>query len=327
MQFKIDPALPAPVIAALKSAQFEYSQDRAEFLEGLKGQYDVEFSVTDLTRPTKQLWLTRKFKDDLVVDLVKDNFYSLLGSVTHWILQRYAPHDSFVEQRNYVIFNVNGVRVLVHGQYDLFDIHTETLDDYKLTSGWGFLYEKKEYEFQLNANKYLTETRYPAHKAKYLRNIYMFRHLDRRAQEMNPEYPRENIMIKNYRPWERSVTEARILELVQSKLRYRLASWTSLPDCTDEERWIRDTKWSVYKRKKAAKKGEIPDFSSRAAGHFETEEAAKAYASEAGEDTKIIKHTGEAKRCGEFCPVAPFCRQYQDELKAATEGKPEILEE
>ena len=325
-QFKVMPGLPSPVEAALKGAQYEYSKDRKEFLAGLAGQYDIEFSVTDLTRPTKQLWLGRKFNDDIVIDLVKDNFYSLLGSVTHWILQRYAPAHCVVEAREYVIFTINGLRVLVHGQNDLYDPSTYTLDDYKVTSGWSFLYEKAEYEFQLNANKYIRETRHPQHPIKHIRNIYLFRHLDKVAQERNPEYPRDNIAIKIFKPWDRSVTEERIKSLVKQKLAHMSTKWQLLPDCTDEERWIRDTKWSVYKRKKQAKKGEIPDFSSRAAAHFDTEAEATTYADFCGEETKIKKKTGEPKRCVEYCAVAPFCKQFQDELKAKQEDS-DILDD
>jgi hypothetical protein len=328
MQFKVMEGLPSPLEAALKGAQYEYSKDRKEFLAGLAGQYDIEFSVTDLTRPTKQLWLGRKFNDDLVIDLVKDNFYSLLGSVTHWILQRYAPSYCIVENREYVIFTINGLRVLVHAQSDLYDPKTYTLDDYKVTSGWSFLYEKWEYEVQLNINKYIRETRYPDQRIDKIRNIYLFRHLDKGAQERNPEYPRDNIAIKNFKPWARSVTEAKIKELVLAKLSHAKTKWQSLPDCTDDERWIRDTKWSVYKRKKQAKKGEIPDFSSRAAAHFDNEAEATTYADFCGEETKIKKKVGEPKRCIEFCAVAPFCKQFQDELKAKQqEHESDILDD
>jgi hypothetical protein len=327
-QFKVMPGLPAPLEAALKGAQYEYSKDRKEFLDGLKGQYDVEFSVTDLTRPVKQVWLGRKFSDDLVIDLVKDNFYSLLGSVTHWILQRYAPPHCVVESREYVILNIQGLRVLIHGQNDLYDPYTFTLDDYKVTSGWSWLYEKSEYEFQLNANKYIRDTRHPGQSIKNIRNIYLFRHLDKAAQERNPEYPTSNIQIKVFKPWERSVTEAKIRELAIKKLAHMKTKWQSLPDCTDEERWIRDSRWSVYFRKKQAKKGEIPDFSSKTSHHFDSAEGAAEFIASATEETKLVKRTGEPKRCMEFCAVAPFCKQFQDELKSKQqENEQSILDD
>jgi hypothetical protein len=97
--FIIDEDLPESLERALKASVFEYSADRKEFLARFEGQYDEEFSVTDLPQAPKQLWLRRKFRDDIVIDLVKDNYFALLGTIVHAILEKYAPPDSIVEGR------------------------------------------------------------------------------------------------------------------------------------------------------------------------------------------------------------------------------------
>jgi hypothetical protein len=298
---------------------YEYSTERRKFLSKFEGTYDFEFSTTDLARPDKPYWLTREFKDDIVIDLVKDNYYSLLGSVVHSILQRYAPADCVVEERIWVYLTIDGKRILLHGTPDLIDRTTKTLDDYKFTSGYAVLYDAPEYEQQLNINRFLAISN--GHEVDRIRNIYMFRFLDPVAMQRNPDYPRSNIKPKEFTPWPLSVTERRIEELIRKKIRYTDTRWQDLPDCTDAERWIRDTKHAVYKRKNGTKKQPIQDWSSRAIGLFDTKEEAVNFinSSDIEQEMKIVIRKGEAKRCAEFCSVAQFCKQYQNELKE-TEG-------
>lgn len=315
--FQVMEGLPKPLERALRSSVFEYSRARREFLEPLKGQYDVEFSVTDLYKSPKQLWLTRKFRDDIVINLVKDNFLSLLGNIVHYILEHHAPPHCIVEERQYVILNVGGVRVLFHGCPDLYDPETQSLDDYKFTSGYAVLYEKAEYEFQLNANAFLLESR--GLEVRRIRNVYMFRYLDPIAQQRNPEYPKENVYLKHFKQWDRSVTEAKIRERIALHLKYRATMWKKLPDCSDEDRWIRNTTFAVYKRKNGTKKAPIQDWSSKSIARCETQEEAEDFIKRNKDDIpqemKWIKKPGEPKRCQEFCPVAGWCDQYQNELK------------
>lgn len=312
---QVMPGLPKPIERALRNAVFEYSKARRQFLERFAGQYDYEFSVTDLMQAPKQLWLRRKFRDDIVIDLVRDNYFSLLGAVVHHILEKYAPPQCIVEERQHTFMNVDGKRILLHGQPDLYDPDTEGMDDYKFVSAYAVLYEKAEYEFQLNVGKYLFETR--GIPVKGLRNIYLFRHLDPIAQLRNPDYPKDNIYIKVHQPWSRSVTEEKIKQLVSGLIQYAHTTWSQLPDCTDDQRWIRESTFAVIKRKKGTKANPIGDWSSRAFAKFDTEQEALSFMKESSEkeEMKLEKRIGDPKKCLKYCPVVQWCEQRQKELR------------
>lgn len=314
--FIVMKGLPAPIERALKSAVFEYSTARRKFLKQFEGQYDEEFSVTDLMQAPKQLWLKRKFREDIVIDLVRDNYHSLLGSVMHSILEKYAPPHWIIEERQHTIINVDGVRVLIHGQPDCFDPETGELIDYKFTSGWAVLFDKQEYEFQLNANAWLFQNR--GFKVKDIRNIYLFRSLDKQAQRRNPEYPTENIRIKPFTLQKHSVTEKQIHGLVRGLLKHKKTPWKKLPDCTDDERWIRESSFAVLRRKKGTKKQPVQDWAKNAVASFDTQAEAIKYIAESDveEEMKVVKRSGNPRKCEEFCPVVAWCGQRQAELKA-----------
>jgi hypothetical protein len=295
---------------------FEYSVARKKFLARFEGQYDEEFSVTDLMQAPKQLWLKRKFRDDIVIDLVRDNYHALLGSVVHSILEKYAPPEAIVEERQHTILNIDGVRVLIHGQPDYYDPSTGDLIDYKFTSGFAVLYDKKEYEFQLNVNAWLFRNR--GLKPESLRNIYLFRSLDKQAQARNPEYPKQNIMPKGFTPWTHQETEKKIRFYAKRLLAHKDTPWKKLPDCTNEERWIRDTKFAVMKRKVGTKAKPIQDWGKNAHASFDTKKEAIKYVAdtEFKEEVKIVERSGPARKCEDFCPVVAWCGQRQAELKA-----------
>lgn len=319
-----DPSLPAPILNALRESIFEYSTDRKKFMSQFEGQYDFEFSVTDLTRPTKQYWLSKRYGDEITIDLVKDNYWSLLGSIAHFILEHYAPAHYLVEERQHCILNVDGHRVLFHGKPDAYDPEIKMLYDYKFTSPYSFLNLKWEYEFQLNANKYLFDTR--GIKTDRIANVYMFRELNAQHQRTIPNYPTKFIEVKEFEPWERSVTENKIKELILEKINASQLKRKELPDCSDEERWMRDSRWVAYKRKKATKKEPYPDFSSKAFLWADTEQELNQQLEVVNEEVKKEYRPGEAKRCDSYCAVAPWCHQRQQELKLIEEQKKNRIE-
>jgi hypothetical protein len=83
-----------------------------------------------------------------------------------------------------------------------------------------------------------------------------------------------------------------------------------LPDCTDDERWLRDNKWSVRKRG-----------NTRATKNHDTEADAIAHATELNK-TSPVPYTVEAKmgeplRCSLYCAVGRqgLCSQYNAYLE------------
>ena len=70
--------------------------------------------------------------------------------------------------------------------------------------------------------------------------------------------------------------------------------------CTDEERWLRPSKWAI--KKKGRK---------RALKLHDTEREAQDHIDSLGAGHEIEYRKGEAVRCMKYCPVAAFCPQFQ----------------
>jgi hypothetical protein len=89
------------------------------------------------------------------------------------------------------------------------------------------------------------------------------------------------------------------------------ADWNEeLPLCTEEDRWVRETKYAV---KKDGRKTAIRVFDSQ-------EEADVFLKDTPVKDKAFIEiRKGEAVRCtGNYCGVSQWCSQYQATLKEAT---------
>jgi hypothetical protein len=123
------------------------------------------------------------------------------------------------------------------------------------------------------------------------------------------DYPKAPIQVIDIPIWTQDRVEHFIRERINLHRDSKVnADWNEeLPLCTEEERWIRETKYAVKKegRKTAVRV-------------YDTEEEASALLKEMPEKDKgfIEIRKGEAVRCaGNFCGVNQWCTQYQASLK------------
>lgn len=304
--------IPAPLRKALLDAPNKYREDLAEFLFTAKS-HDLQLSVTSITKSPRELILVRRHYGD-IVKKPTDNWYSLLGTIFHSIMEHYAPPHWEKEVRNSAKIKVKGVHVLFHGQFDAYDSDTQTLYDWKFVNAMSVLFPQDNYDFQLNAGKYLLEKR--GRKVKRLANIYGFRHLDGKYME-NPNYPKSPIMEREVEIW----PEEKTREFIFKRLR-RFVEAMNLPDkdlpfCTDEERWIRDTVFKVYKRTipKSKKQIELTDWGKNAIFSSPSKKEAEQWITQnpQQQEVKIEEKKGEPTKC-KFCDAAPFCNQRQKEI-------------
>jgi hypothetical protein len=105
--------------------------------------------------------------------------------------------------------------------------------------------------------------------------------------------------------WTQERTEEYILSRIASHDDGKVAidMEEDLPECTDEDRWIRSTTYAV---KKAGRKTAIKLYDD------EAEAAARAVIEKGFVEVRV----GEAIRCtGNFCGVSQWCSQYQNSIK------------
>ena len=268
-----------------------------------KGRAD--YSVTEIISPPRVQRLRKQHYHEMEQD-VADMLWMLLGTALHVVAER----SEIVGHTNEERLMVGIGDVMLSGAIDLQkdDEDGITVIDYKFTSVWSLLNDKPEWEYQQNIYKYLVE-RVKRKPVKSLRICAMLRDWSRMEASVKPDYPQAPIQMVDIPMWDYADIEKFIekrIELHQdSKVN---ADWNEeLPLCTDEERWMRTTKYAVKKegRKTAVRV-------------FDTEEEAQELLKEMPEKDKgfIEIRKGESVRCtGNFCGVSQWCTQYQNSLK------------
>jgi hypothetical protein len=267
----------------------------------------ADYSVTEIISPPRIQRLRKKHFDDIEQD-VSDMLWMLLGTALHVVAERSVTEGYTNEER--IIVDMDGVKLSGAVDVQRDDEDGITIYDYKFTSAWALMNDKPEWEQQQNIYRYLIE-RAKGKPVKGLKICALIRDWSRRDAQNKPNYPQAPIQVVDIPMWTMKQTESFIWERIEahrdSKVR---ADWQEeLPLCTEEDRWIRETKYALKKegRKTAIKV-------------LDTQEEAQALLKEMPEKDKgfIEIRKGEAVRCtGNFCGVAQWCSQYQQSLKEA----------
>jgi len=270
-----------------------------------KGKSD--YSVTEIISPPRIQRLRRKHHEEIEQD-VSDMLWMLLGTALHVVAERSEVAGHTNEER----LSVGIDDIILSGAIDLQkdDEDGITITDYKFTSAWALMNDKPEWEQQQNIYKYLVE-RVKRRPVKALKICALIRDWSRRDAMNKPSYPQAPIQVIDIPMWTFDRTEAFIKGRVDLHRASKVQDdWDEeLTLCTEEERWIRETKYAVKKegRKTAVRV-------------LDTEEEAKELLATMTEKDKgfIEIRKGEAVRCtGNFCGVAQWCSQYQSTLKEA----------
>jgi len=268
-----------------------------------KGKAD--YSVTEIMSPPRIQRLKRKHWDDMEQD-VTDMLWSMLGSALHVVAERSEVVDHLNEER--LFMEIDGVTL--SGSIDL-QQHVKggvALKDYKFTSVWAVMNDKPEWEQQLNVYAWMVH-KIKGVSIKGLQICAILRDWSTRKAQTESGYPQAQIQMVDIPVWSFDKTEKYVHERIELHKESKVqADWDEeLPECTDEERWMRTTTYAV---KKEGRKSAVRVFDSE-------EDAVKLI--EESEDKKKLSvevRKGEPVRCtGNYCGVNKWCSQYQSYLK------------
>jgi hypothetical protein len=261
----------------------------------------AHISATQLLNSPKIVALTKKFEDELEQD-VSDMVWSLFGSAIHNVLEHGKDDNHIVEQRIHA--EHDGWHI--SGAVDLQVINPEGHDikDYKTTSAWAVMNEKKEWEEQLNIYAWLVEKvrRVPVTSLGIVAIIRDWSRRDAATKEGYPPAPIKELPIKLWSFEEREAFIDKRIAL-HSACDFAMETDGSLPDCTPDEMWEKKTVWAVRK------KGNV-----RAKALYESEKLALEAKEILGKEFEVEVRLGERTRCANFCPVSQYCEQYRDYL-------------
>lgn len=253
-----------------------------------------DISVTSLIG-SPRITALRKAHGGEIVEDVADRIWSLIGQATHVVIERAKSETDLVEKRLFT--EIEGW--IVSGQFDYWS--HGALIDWKTTSVWSVIHAQQEgkpdWENQLNCLDYLCNKN--GIFVEKLQIIAIIRDWSKMKARTDKSYPQEQAIVLDIPKWSEEEQLIYLTERVKAHQQAR----EDLPLCSPEERWERPSKWAVMKpnRKSAVRL-------------VDTEEQAHEYAEWKGlEDYYLVYRQGEPIKCKEYCSVAPYCEQYQQE--------------
>ena len=276
---------------------------------------DSVLSVTQLISPPRIVILQKVNEHNLEAD-VADRVPALLGTAVHKILEKGSKDLPNYHLEERLFLEVEGWKIsgAVDMQIDNGD-GTWAINDYKITGTYSVQADKPEWEQQLNLYAYLSYKNH-GRRVTSLKIIAILRDWMRKQAEIKADYPQAQIVTIDIPVWPLEQQEAFIRDrvLLHQAAQKAVDNGEPLVYCTDEERWVRGETWALMKegRKSAVKL-------------YDNKEDALSAAKELGEARGLstghyIEHRpGSPIRCaGNFCLVANFCRQWQEELGAGS---------
>jgi len=286
--------VPVEIIRALKNDQYS------------KGESVI--SVTGLLQPPRIRLLNDQHQEQITVDY-SDEVWKLLGQGIHAVLERANEnHDDTITEQRYFA-DVHGWTI--SGQTDSLAKDENTLKDYKVTSVWTVISAmkggKSDWEQQLNCYAWLHKHN-TAETIDQLNIIAVARDWNKRErQRRGGDYPVSAITVVEIPVWSYEKQTKFIEERVSLHQDSELSALLNdeLPLCSDEERWKKEDTYRVMKKGRKTAVRVLPSL-----------DDAEKYIKD-GELTGVsIEHSkGECMRCtGNYCNVAEFCNQYQEEV-------------
>ncbi len=258
-----------------------------------KGESD--FSVTELLKPPRQRALGLELADKLEED-VEDRIWSLLGQVVHGILER-ANMADLCEKRFFAEFS----GFVVSAQIDSLSLDGGMLTDWKCTTVYKFKEgEPPPDDYVAQLNMQLEILRQNGLDAKALQIVGILRDYSPSKARSDYNYPKKRVAKMPIPIWPREKT----VQFIKDRIVLHLEAEKELPECSGDERWMRDEAWAVMKKGGA-----------RSTKNHTNEVSAREHAKSLGAAFSVEHRPGFNTRCEDYCSVSAHCEQFK-KLKA-----------
>ena len=262
-------------------------------------------SVTQLIGSPRIAILRARHDDQMVMD-VTEGIWSMMGRAMHSLAEAGADANHIAEERLHT--TVKGWTLSGGIDLQILRDGVAAIEDYKVTSAWAVMNDKPEWETQLNVYAYLV-AKVKGWTVDQLNVIAFIRDWARIKAGTQDGYPSAPVIRVPVKLWSFAEQEAYVEARVQMHQSAATADQfdDDLPHCTDEERWVKQSKFAVMK---PGRKTAVRVFDTKAeADAFSTDNAG----------TEVVERPGAATRCAEdFCSVSQWCTQWQT-IKGETE--------
>jgi len=291
-------------------------------------------SATSIIKPLRQLILTRQHKElDKTVDIM-DLVNSRMGTAIHdgcevaWTdkenvcnaLKVLGANQSVIDS---IVINPTEVTkgqipvyveqrhekevgdYIISGKYDL--ILDGTLNDYKSTSVWTYIYDSNASNYTLQGSIYRWLA--PDHiTSDYININYIFTDWSATKAKQDSNYPQKRVITKKYPLMSVEETEEYLKEKLMKLDMFLPFKQEDIPECTDEDLWASETVYKYYKN---------PKNLSRSTKNFSSATEAAIRQADDGNVGIVIEVPGEVKAC-RYCKAVAICNQAE---KLINEGR------
>ena len=256
---------------------------------------DVVASATTIIKPVRVTKLRKEYFADMQESAVR-RVSALLGTAVHNILEEYGESLGWHVERR--LYGVSKSGLSYSGQLDALipnGDETWTIGDYKVVPTFKHN-QLDEYYDQLNIQAALA--RQAGYDVTGLKVVAIFKDWMESRSKLSENYPPTPIV--EYEVPMRDPDE--LDDWIDSRLRQIVGD--ELPECSPEERWMRDDKWAVFKPK-----------AKRATKVFDDKAEAESFLEVALKGKGQIDHRPATPvRCtNNYCGVAEWCAQWQEE--------------
>jgi len=284
------------LLRALTNNSDKYYSQLKIFLDEYPEQFDYQFSVTTLSSAPREKVLVKRHHDEIIVDPLYF-YYTLIGSAIHTVLEENKLPEERVEMRLGKVITINGKRILIHGQLDLWTPENAgVIEDHKYTSAYAMGKDRADHEAQLNILRWLCKTN--GIDVSHLRNNYLFRNW-MESNKGQANYPQEPVVLEDKKLWKKKEIEDFIYQRAELHLKNQDVPDSQLTECTPEEQWESPIRYALYKGS-----------SKRAWRVKDTlHEAEAELVGKEGYD--IVPRGGYRLKCERYCLAKQFCSQYK----------------
>tara|TARA_R110000744_G_scaffold199074_3_gene318316 strand:+ start:3057 stop:3971 length:915 start_codon:yes stop_codon:yes gene_type:complete len=294
--------LPAPVVAALSFDSYDRGKSNR--------------SITQLIDSPKVSILKREHDPEISED-VSNKLWSVLGTAVHIMFENSTDDENMISEERYFFTHPEGWTISGAIDLQVMDQKSQsiTVMDYKCTSVWSVIFDKKEWHNQLNAYAWLLRKRsiakdevvcdWPVTKLQVVAVLKDWKQNELKRSSGN--YPKAPIVIIDIPLWSNEkqdeYMESRIK--LHSDAEFAYLTGQSLPDCSPVEQWAKGAKYAVHK-----------GMAKRAARVFDSQKEANDWVlgQSDSKGLSVVTRQGEKTRCtADWCNVNQWCDQYRRE--------------
>ena len=259
-----------------------------------------QFSVTTILSGIKSFLLAKRHQNEIEMD-ASEGINMLLGTAVHNIFEGHENEDEVAE--DYIKIKVNDLYSL-SGRFDLYNLKTEEITDYKTCSIWKIKFKDyKDWKQQLLIYGWmLRKLGLKVKNAKITALIKDWKKTELKLAKQKGEYYPETPIINvpfEFTQEDYVEIEKWIVNRFNEIQNAEMLVDDDIPICSEEERWYSGDKYAVMKGS-----------NKRAIRVFDTEAEAKEF--EKNDDSYWIDvRKGRNTRCEDYCNACQFCNYYK----------------